>query len=595
MLVLGVGAASRRPGPAGGVADRRRGRARRVNLLLAPPLYIQPTRDAIGELADRMADYARELAGTVRGEWSRAAADHALNRARELGAEVDRADAGLARTEQSSRLNPRGRLAREAQPQLRTALTALEHAQISLRNLARALLDRTYYLAEDAADLAYDPPAKQALAEALLALADAVHAVAPGTFGTDPQAREHVESTLAVLGERRDSLAHHVADRPTRGRPRRGSSTVPCSRPSTGSGSRSPPRPACRTVPGATTADRTRAHDDVGRRGGWDAGPLVAARPAAGALLTPAAVGTAPAAGTADHDQASGLDRDLLVLPACSPPRRSPPAAGPTSPQHAPARPPAAGPSSRPQPAAWPAASPLLSGQPSAEPPPAQPAASPLLSGQPSAEPPLLRSLLLGRRLLGGLLLSRLLRSLLLGRRLLGGLLLSRLLRSLLLGRRLLGGLLRSRLLRSLLLGRRLLGGLLLSRLLRSLLLGRRLLGGLLLSRLLPARSLAAASCAAASFFCSAASWAAFLAAAWSVASCAAFSAAAWSAASCAALSAAAWSAASCAAFSAAAWSVASSAPPSRPPPGPPPPARPYRPRPGPPPLGRPSRPPPGP
>ena len=178
-----------------------------VNLLIAPPLYIQPTRDAIGELADRMADYARELAGTVRGEWSRAAADHALNRARELGAEVDRADAGLARTEQSSRLNPRGRLAREAQPQLRTALTALEHAQISLRNLARALLDRTYYLAEDAADLAYDPPAKQALAEVLLALADAVHAVAPGTFGTDPQAREHVESTLAVLGERRDSLA----------------------------------------------------------------------------------------------------------------------------------------------------------------------------------------------------------------------------------------------------------------------------------------------------------------------------------------------------------------------------------------------------
>jgi uncharacterized membrane protein YgaE (UPF0421/DUF939 family) len=178
-----------------------------VNLLIAPPLYIQPTRDAIGELADGMADYARELAGTVRGEWSRSAADHALNRARELGAEVDRADAGLARTEQSSRLNPRGRLAREAQPQLRTALTALEHAQISLRNLARALLDRTYYLAEDAADLAYDPPAKQALAEVLLALADAVHAVAPGTFGTDPQAREHVESTLAVLGERRDSLA----------------------------------------------------------------------------------------------------------------------------------------------------------------------------------------------------------------------------------------------------------------------------------------------------------------------------------------------------------------------------------------------------
>ena len=96
-----------------------------VNLLIAPPLYIQPTRDAIGELADRMAGYARDLAGTLREEWTREAADRALTQARELGAEVDRADRGLARTEQSARLNPRGRLAREAHPHLRDAVTAL--------------------------------------------------------------------------------------------------------------------------------------------------------------------------------------------------------------------------------------------------------------------------------------------------------------------------------------------------------------------------------------------------------------------------------------------------------------------------------------
>ncbi|HWM56601.1 MAG TPA: aromatic acid exporter family protein [Pseudonocardia sp.] len=179
-----------------------------VNLLIAPPLYIQPTRDAIGELADRMAGYARGLAEALRaGDWSRAAADQALNQARDLGGEVDRADRGLARTEQSARLNPRGYLAREAQPQLRIALTALEHAQIGMRNLARALLDRTYYLAEDDAAHSYDPDAKQALAAVLDALADAVHAVAPGTFGTDPEARQHVETTLATLGERRDRLA----------------------------------------------------------------------------------------------------------------------------------------------------------------------------------------------------------------------------------------------------------------------------------------------------------------------------------------------------------------------------------------------------
>lgn len=179
-----------------------------VNLVIAPPLYIQPTRDAIDELAERMGGFARDLADAVRaGEWTRAAADHALGQARDLGVEVDRADKGLARTEQSARMNPRGHLARVAQPQLRAALTALEHAQIGLRNLARALLDRTYYLAEESADAAYDPAAKAALADVLDATAAAVEAVAPGTFGTDPLAREHVDAALTTLSDRRDRLA----------------------------------------------------------------------------------------------------------------------------------------------------------------------------------------------------------------------------------------------------------------------------------------------------------------------------------------------------------------------------------------------------
>jgi uncharacterized membrane protein YgaE (UPF0421/DUF939 family) len=206
MLVLAVGGAE--SAALGRVVETLIGAAIGVviNLVIAPPLYIQPTRDAISELADHMADYARDLAGSLRGEWTRTAADKALGQARDLGAEVDRADRGLARTEQSSRLNPRGYLAREAQPQLRTALTALEHAQIGLRNLARALLDRTYYLAEDAADRAYEPAAAGALADVLDAVAAAVHAVAPGTFGTELDARDHVDERLAELGRRRDRL-----------------------------------------------------------------------------------------------------------------------------------------------------------------------------------------------------------------------------------------------------------------------------------------------------------------------------------------------------------------------------------------------------
>jgi hypothetical protein len=185
-----------------------------VNLVIAPPLYVQPAGAAIGELAERMSGYGRDLAAALREEWSRAAADQFLGRARELGAEVARADRGLARAEQSGRLNPRGRLAREAQPRLRGTLTALEHAQIGLRNLARALLDRTYFLPAEAAGESYSEPVRTALADVLDEVAAAVAAVAPvaGGSGGDAAAREAavreaVTAHLAEVERRRDRLS----------------------------------------------------------------------------------------------------------------------------------------------------------------------------------------------------------------------------------------------------------------------------------------------------------------------------------------------------------------------------------------------------
>jgi hypothetical protein len=181
-----------------------------VNVLIAPPLYIQPVGEAIGELADRMGSYCRELAHALRTDWSRAAADQHLARARELGGEVARADRGLARTEESARLNPRGRLAREAQPRLRTALTALEHAQIGLRNLARALLDRTYYVPADAVEVAYPLEARAALADVLDEVAVAVEAVGPVASGSgtaDAGAGREVAEHLAEVQRRRDRLS----------------------------------------------------------------------------------------------------------------------------------------------------------------------------------------------------------------------------------------------------------------------------------------------------------------------------------------------------------------------------------------------------
>jgi hypothetical protein len=180
-----------------------------VNLVIAPPLYVQPAGAAIGELAERMSGYGRELAAALRGEWSRAAADQFLGRARELGAEVARADRGLARAEQSARLNPRGRLAREAQPRLRGTLTALEHAQIGLRNLARALLDLTYFVPAEEAGQAYSPSVRSALSDVLDEVAAAVAAVVPiaGGMAADAAARDAVAEHLAEVGRRRDRLS----------------------------------------------------------------------------------------------------------------------------------------------------------------------------------------------------------------------------------------------------------------------------------------------------------------------------------------------------------------------------------------------------
>jgi hypothetical protein len=181
-----------------------------VNLLIAPPLYVRPASDAIAELARRMGRYSTALAEALRQEWSRGSADVHLAEARALGEEVARADRQLARTEESARLNPRGRIARQAQPRLRSTLSALEHAQVGLRNLARALLDRAYFVPDEGA--AYTPEAREGLADVLDALAVTLEdaaAVAEGRVfpgGADSS----LATNLAVLDTRRDELGERL-------------------------------------------------------------------------------------------------------------------------------------------------------------------------------------------------------------------------------------------------------------------------------------------------------------------------------------------------------------------------------------------------
>lgn len=183
-----------------------------VNLVIAPPLYMQPAGDALAELADRTAGVLRGLAGDLRRGWSRAAADRWLEEARALGAEVARADETLARAEQSARLNPRGRAVRRGQPRLRAALTGLEHVHVSLRGLARGLLDRTYYVPVEEQDRAFPEEARQALADVLEKAAEGAWEIGEVARASRPDgARRRVERQLAELERLQVRLARLLA------------------------------------------------------------------------------------------------------------------------------------------------------------------------------------------------------------------------------------------------------------------------------------------------------------------------------------------------------------------------------------------------
>ena len=178
-----------------------------VNLLIAPPLYVQPAGDTIAELTDRMAGFLRGLATQLRQGWSRQAADHWLDESRALGMEVARADETLARAEESARLNPRNAVARRVQPRLRIALTGVEHVYVSLRSLCRALLDRTYFLPEDEQGRAYGEDVRRALADVLDVAADAVWEVGEVAVSSQADAaRRRVDRLLEELKRRRDAL-----------------------------------------------------------------------------------------------------------------------------------------------------------------------------------------------------------------------------------------------------------------------------------------------------------------------------------------------------------------------------------------------------
>ena len=184
-----------------------------VSMLVAPPLYLQPAGAAIGELAERMSRFAAGFGAGILEPWSRHAADHWMGQARAVADEVNRAELTVARAEEAARLNPRGRRGRDAHPRFRAALTALERCHLTLRTLARAVLDRTYFVPAGEQATAYSAPQQAALGDLLATAAGAIKAVAPIAAGGEAAdaARLLVEEHLTALDERRTRLARVLA------------------------------------------------------------------------------------------------------------------------------------------------------------------------------------------------------------------------------------------------------------------------------------------------------------------------------------------------------------------------------------------------
>lgn len=175
-----------------------------ANLILLPPVYLEPSVRAVRDLAMQTQELLLLMSLGVRDGWLAERAQIWLSSSRDLTDSTVDARSIVERGEQSARFNPRGRPSRIAWPELDEALTAQEHVVYALRGVCRSLADR------DSADGAGTLPdaARIALAETLEPLSDGVLLVAPWLIDEpgDPAARPELAHVLDRARVARDQL-----------------------------------------------------------------------------------------------------------------------------------------------------------------------------------------------------------------------------------------------------------------------------------------------------------------------------------------------------------------------------------------------------
>ncbi|MFF9569565.1 FUSC family protein [Streptomyces sp. NPDC014685] len=178
------------------------------NLLLAPPVWVQPAGASIDGLAREMGGMFRAMGEEVSGHVSVEQAAERLHAARRLDHDIVEVDASLRQAEDSLTLNPRVRQGLLHRVVLRTGLDTLEICAVVLRVLSRTLTDLAKARTEEAlfpADVA------EALTELFGQMAGAVESfselITASVAENAEEAEDRLARALAVSRETRDRVA----------------------------------------------------------------------------------------------------------------------------------------------------------------------------------------------------------------------------------------------------------------------------------------------------------------------------------------------------------------------------------------------------
>ena len=179
-------------------------------------LRVQPARAAVCGLAGRLATLLDRMSADLGDDPEPALVTEWLVEARSLRDEIERVDDTLRETADSARLNPRALIATaesvpvdELNVSLRGGLEALEHAALTVRGLARSVLDGARI--DSSANPFRDAATRARLADVLTQLGAVIR-----TYGalvqSMPAGSDSLESELAAQLEETHRLQDRLAD-----------------------------------------------------------------------------------------------------------------------------------------------------------------------------------------------------------------------------------------------------------------------------------------------------------------------------------------------------------------------------------------------